>query len=133
MSDMEEIESVAKALAQDDGQMWDGLSMKDHYRRQAVAAHQALTQAGYGRVDVSPASDDASRSVASADAAGRDAELKRLAHRVRRLGEMSASLLRDPVRTGHWEGAEKTARQFERFADLGAKIEAILPTAPEEE
>ncbi len=47
MSEREELEAVAKALAEDDGQMWEGLSLQDHYRRQAVAARTALISSGY--------------------------------------------------------------------------------------
>jgi hypothetical protein len=47
MSEREELEAVAKALAEDDGQMWEGLSLQDHYMRQALAARTALISSGY--------------------------------------------------------------------------------------
>lgn len=37
-------------------------------------------------------------------------------HFIRRVSEESAKIMRDPVRTGEWAGAEKTARQFDRLA-----------------
>ena len=54
MTNREELEAVAKALAEDDGQMWEGLSLQDHYMRQALAARTALLSFGYTKADDLP-------------------------------------------------------------------------------
>lgn len=49
-----------------------------------------------------------------------------------RASELSAQIMRDPLRTGHWAGAENTAKAFDRIARrLKAQwkiIRAIDPT-----
>lgn len=49
-------------------------------------------------------------------AEARVAELEAALHMVKRMSEMSASIMRDARRTGAWEGAERVARQFDRIA-----------------
>lgn len=43
-------------------------------------------------------------------------ELQLAMHEIRRTAEMSAEIMRDPRRTGGWEGAERVARAFDRIA-----------------
>lgn len=45
-------------------------------------------------------------------------------HRIKRLAEMSAEILRDPARTGNWEGADKVAKQFDEIARLAEQVDA---------
>ena len=47
----------------------------------------------------------------------RCAELEAAGRHVKRVCEESATLLRDPKRTGDWPGAERVASQFDRCAD----------------
>jgi hypothetical protein len=50
--------------------------------------------------------------------------LRETLRRLKRTGELSAAIMRDTRRTGAWEGAERTARAFERmgeFADRALK------------
>jgi hypothetical protein len=42
-------------------------------------------------------------------------------HRIRRMGELSAAIMRDPERTGGWSGSERVARGFERIAHLAGE------------
>lgn len=64
-------------------------------------------------------------------------EAQETVRRLKRTGEMSAGIMRDARRTGAWEGAEKTARQFERMAESAAniltKIDAFLSTTAQPE
>lgn len=46
-----------------------------------------------------------------------------------RANEMSANIMRDPVRTGGWSGAENTARAFDRHGLKAAGIRATLLSA----
>lgn len=48
-------------------------------------------------------------------------------HMVKRMAEMSAGIMRDPRRTGAWEGAERVARQFDRIA-VKASLKTKEPT-----
>lgn len=40
--------------------------------------------------------------------------------------EMSAGIMRDRKRTGGWEGAEKTAAAFARYAATAQSLHALL-------
>lgn len=56
---------------------------------------------------------------AAAHAEAKDREIERLREtlrRIRRTAELSAGIMRDPARTGDWEGAARVADQFDRIA-----------------
>lgn len=53
------------------------------------------------------------------------AELRRLYRGL----EMSANIMRDPLRTGGWEGAERTAAAFDRYAATAQSLYALLNAA----
>jgi len=59
------------------------------------------------------------------------AECHETLRRLKRTGEMSAAIMRDPRRTGAWEGAERTARAFERMGEFAAR--ALAKEAPRHE
>lgn len=42
--------------------------------------------------------------------------LKDALHGIKRTAELSAEIMRDPVRTGGWSGAERVAAAFDRIA-----------------
>lgn len=57
-----------------------------------------------------------------------------VARRIYRTLEMSAAIMRDPARTGAWEGAERTASAFERQAVAAKRLYnrlAVLASAPD--
>lgn len=62
-----------------------------------------------------------------------DDELRETARRLVRTAEMSASVMRDPARTGGWPGSERVARSFDRLAEKAREVhEALLePSASE--
>jgi len=46
---------------------------------------------------------------------------------------MSAALMRDPARTGGWQGSERVAQAFDRMADKSRTLhEALLEPSPAE-
>ena len=49
------------------------------------------------------------------------AECHETLRRLKRTGELSAAIMRDTRRTGAWEGAERTARAFERMGEFAAR------------
>lgn len=53
--------------------------------------------------------------------------------RIARTAEMSAGIMRDAKRTGGWQGAENTARAFDRLSGNAWEVHAALstPTAPQ--
>lgn len=53
-------------------------------------------------------------------------EAERLLHRIERTSDMSANIMRDTRRTGGWDGAEKTARQFDRLRKYAQEAKAAL-------
>ena len=57
-----------------------------------------------------------------------DNDAVEVARRHYRALEMSAAIMRDPKRTGGWEGAERTARAFERQAETAKSLYAALTT-----
>jgi hypothetical protein len=53
-------------------------------------------------------------------------DLIEMARRLYRGLEMQAAIMRDPARTGGWDGAERVAAAFERQAEAAKKLHDAL-------